>query len=196
MGDSELNFFEEVEKPVSEGAKTLLRSEVKAILEAVLFATDEPISLSRLRQIVEPFHPLPPKAIGTLLQEMREEYGSANRGFTLEEIAGGYLLRTKKEYAPFLAGLTGGRKAEKLSPAASEVLAIIAYKGPITKPQIEQIRGVDSAGSVAALMERGLIGEVGKMEGPGRPTLYSVTPRFLQIFGLKDLGELPEIPSL
>ncbi|MGE3954359.1 MAG: SMC-Scp complex subunit ScpB [Parachlamydiales bacterium] len=188
----EINFFEE---KISEGAKTLLKSEVKAILEAVLFATDEPIALSKLKAIVEPFQDLPPKAIGALLQEMRDEYASAARGFTLEEIAGGYLLRTKKEYAPFLATLAPGKRTERLSAAASEVLAIVAYKGPITRPQIEQIRGVDSAGSVTALLERGLIDEVGKGEGPGKPTLYGVTPRFLQLFGLKTISDLPKLPS-
>ena len=85
------------------------------------------------------------------------------------------------------------RGGEKLSPAASEVLAIIAYKGPITKPQIEQIRGVDSSGSVTSLLERELVEEIGKMDGPGRPSLYTVTPRFLQLFGLKDLSSLPRL---
>ena len=107
MGDSELNFFEEERSP---GAGALLHKEVKAILEAVLFATDEPISLSKMRQIIEPFHSLPPKALGALLQEMKEEYGSSARGFQLEEIAGGYLLRTKKEYAPFVAHLSKGQR--------------------------------------------------------------------------------------
>jgi len=188
----ELNFFEEKEE-ISVGAKTVLHNEVKAILEAVLFATDEPVTLNKLRQVIEPFHPLPTKAIGQLLQQMKEEYGTSARGFQLEEIAGGYLLRTKKEYALYVSHLAKGQKGEKLSNAAAEVLAIIAYKGPITKPQIEQIRGVDSSGSVLSLMERGLVEEVGKMDGPGRPTLYSVTSRFLQLFGLKDVSSLPNL---
>ena len=166
-------------------------SEMKALIEALLFASHEPVSIGKLREVVEGFGPIETKQLRQLLMELKEEYISSSRGFQLEEIAGGFLLRTKQEYGQYVQQLLKSRKGERLSPAASELLAIVAYKQPVTRPQIEAIRGVDSSGPLAALVERGLVEAKGKLEAPGRPSLYRTTSRFLQLLGLKSLSHLP-----
>lgn len=167
------------------------RTRLKRIIEALLFASHEPISFNKLREVLDSVEPLKPRQIQDLLQEMAEEYILQQRSFRLEEIAQGYILRTCKEYGPYIDLLFRNKRTEKLSPAAAEVLAIIAYRQPITRPQIEAIRGVDSSGVIQNLLERQLIEPVGRMEAPGRPTVYGITPYFLKHFGLRDLKELP-----
>lgn len=160
--------------------------EQKRILEALLFASTEPLTLKKLKNVID----LPTKEIKELLTEMQQEYDQEDRAFGLEEIAEGYLLRTRRKYGPYLTELHHHKRADKLSKATLETLAIIAYRQPITKPAMEQLRGVDCSGPVAALQDRGLVEAVGKLEAPGRPTLYGTTSRFLQYFGLKSLKEL------
>lgn len=166
---------------------------VKHIIEALLFASSEPLTLVKLREIIEAFCPIKPRVLRDLISELQQEYISQQRAFRLEEIAQGFLLRTCEEYASYIDLLHRNKRAEKLSPASAEVLAIIAYKNPITKAQIESIRGVDSSGIMQNLVERQLIEAVGRLEAPGRPTLYSTTKDFLKHFGLRDLHDLPEI---
>lgn len=167
------------------------RTRLKRIIEALLFVSHEPISFTKIREVLDSVELLRPRQIQDLLQEMAEEYILQQRSFRLEEIAQGYILRTCKEYGPYIDLLFRNKRTEKLSPAAAEVLAIIAYRQPITKPQIEAIRGVDSSGVIQSLLERQLIEAVGKLEAPGRPTLYGITTYFLKHFGLRDLNELP-----
>lgn len=167
------------------------RTRFKRIIEALLFVSHEPISFNKIREVLDSVEPLKPRQIQDLLQEMAEEYILQQRAFRLEEIAQGYILRTCKEYGPYIDSLFRNKRTEKLSPAAAEVLAIIAYRQPITRPQIEAIRGVDSSGIIQSLLERQLIEPVGRMEAPGRPTLYGITTYFLKHFGLRDLKELP-----
>lgn len=167
------------------------REEAKRVLEAILFASNEPISFIRLRHIANEVHPFKPKELRQMLDEMAESYTLYGHAFQLEEIAEGYLLRTRREYGFYLDQFFHQKKSERLSQAATEVLAIIAYRQPITRPQIEALRGVDSSGVVHSLLERELIHAIGKLEVPGRPTLYGVTKQFLEHFGLKNIEDLP-----
>ena len=167
------------------------RIRLKRIIEALLFVSHEPISFNKIREVLDSVEPLKPKQIQDLLQELAEEYILHQRAFRLEEIAQGYILRTCREYGPYIDLLFRNKRTEKLSPAAAEVLAIIPYRQPITRPQIEAIRGVDSSGVIQSLLERQLIEAVGRLEAPGRPSLYGITPYFLKHFGLRDLKELP-----
>jgi segregation and condensation protein B len=200
----ELNFFQsEVEivpsETIEEAAEPdsswnqidqQLQQHIKRVLEALLFASPDPLPLTKLREVTEMILPLRPRQLRQLLEELKQEYLAQQRAFKLEEIAQGYVLRTYEEYAPYLDQLHRQKRGEKLSPASTEVLAIIAYRQPITRPQIDAIRGVDSSGTLMQLLERQLIEPVGKLEAPGRPTLYGTTKEFLKHFGLKDLSEL------
>lgn len=171
----------------------LLRQHVKGIIEALLFASSDPVPFSKIREITDTFHPYPPKVLQEIIQELKYDYLSQQRAFRLEEIAGGYLLRSCSEYHTYIEQLIRNKRGEKLSQAAMEVLSIIAYRQPITRPQIEVIRGVDSSGVLQVLLDRQLIQNVGKLEAPGRPTLYGVTQTFLKHFGLRDIDELPPL---
>lgn len=171
------------------------RTEAKKIIEALLFASNTPLPFAKIRQIVDELHSFTPRELTTLIQELKIEYDSQQRAFELAEIAEGYVLRTRKEYGGYVDQLFNQRRPEKLSQAATEVLAIIAYRQPITRPQIEALRGVDSSGVLQSLLERNLIEPVGKLETPGRPTLYGVTKQFLQHFGLRSLADLPAASS-
>jgi segregation and condensation protein B len=172
-----------------------LTDEVKRIVEALLFATSEPISLQKLQEIIETTHPIKAKKLKELIDELQSEYVSDERSFRLETIGEGYVLRTHSPYASYIQLLFATKKKEKLSHAAMEVLAIVAYKQPITKAAIEQIRGVDSSGVLQHLMDRELIEVTGKLEAPGRPSLYSTTKEFLKYFGLHSLDELPHLEA-
>lgn len=166
---------------------------VKGIIEALLFACNEPISFDKIREITDTAIPLKPKTVRAIIQELADEYVMQRRSFRIEEIAQGFLLRTCEEFSPYIDVLYRNKRGEKLSHPAAEVLAIIAYKQPITRPQIDAIRGVDSSGTIYSLLERQLIEPVGKLEAPGRPTLYGITKDFLKHFGLRDLYELPGV---
>lgn len=169
-----------------------IRQHAKRIIEALLFASNEPLPFKKIHEVVDTFHEFKPRIIRDLILELQQEYLSQQRAFRLVEIAQGFLLRTCEEYGPFLEALHRNKRTEKLTQASAEVLAIIAYRQPITRPQIEAIRGVDCSGIVQNLLERQLIEPVGKLEAPGRPTLYSITKDFLKHFGLRDLEELPK----
>ena len=161
-------------------------------MEALFFSSSEPISFTRIREIVDTFQPLKPRILRDLINELQQEYLSQQRAFRLEEIAEGFLLRTCEDYSGYIDQLFRNKRTEKLSQASAEVLAIIAYKQPITRPQIEAIRGVDCSGIVQNLLERELIEPSGRLEAPGRPTLYSTSAGFLQHFGLRSAEDLPK----
>jgi segregation and condensation protein B len=167
--------------------------QIKRIIEALLFANSSPLTFDKLRQIVDGFRTIKPRILRMLIQELQQEFISQRRAFRLEEIAEGFILRTCEEFSPYIEQLGSNRRSEKLSHASAEVLAIIAYRQPITRPQIDAIRGVDSSGTVQNLLERELIEAVGKLEAPGRPTLYGITKLFLEHFGLRNLKELPPL---
>ncbi len=180
------------EAPDSAQIDQQMQQTIKKVIEALLFTSPEPLQLNKIREITDTLYPLRPRQLRQLIDSLRQDYISHQRAFKLEEIAQGYVLRTHEEYAPYLDILHRQRRSEKISYAATEVLAIIAYRQPITRPQIDAIRGVDSSGTVMQLIERQLIEPVGKLEAPGRPTLYATTKEFLKHFGLKDLKELAD----
>lgn len=194
----DLSYPESLVESTEEDEKTLewkqinqqLQQHLKRVIEALLFASAEPLPLAKIREVTDTILPLRPRQIRQFIEELRQDYLSQQRAFQIEEIAQGYVLRTFEEYAPYVDLLHRHKRGEKLSPASTEVLAIIAYRQPITRPQIDAIRGVDSSGSLMQLLERQLIEPLGKLEAPGRPTLYGITKEFLKHFGLKDLSEL------
>ncbi|HYB91836.1 MAG TPA: SMC-Scp complex subunit ScpB [Candidatus Binataceae bacterium] len=162
---------------------------LKSILESLLFAAGEPVSLGRLAAVLE--HE-PRAAIQKALAEMAADYAARNRGILLEEVAGGYQFRTPPEHAHYVRALLATRPP-RLSRPFLETLSIIAYRQPVTRPEIEQLRGVDSGAVLETLLERRLIRIAGRKEAPGRPMIYATTPEFLEVFGLKDLESLPDL---
>jgi segregation and condensation protein B len=162
----------------------------KAILEAILLASPEPLTVKRIADVMG----LDDKDARILIDDLRKEYQQPGRGLYVQEMAGGYVLTTRPEYAEFVAKLLQPRP-KGLSHAALETLSIIAYRQPITKPEIEGVRGVNVDRSVEVLLERRLVKELGRKDGPGRPMLYGTTKEFLQYFGLKDLTDMPTITT-
>lgn len=191
MEKKEINLLEE-QLPLPGFAPTEREQKhlMKKIIEALLFATAEPLSFQKIREILETKIALKPKTLKDALEDLQDEYIHQQRAFRLEETAEGFLLKTCEEYSPFIQQLFRDKRQEKITSAQAEVLAIIAYKQPITKPAIDAVRGVDSSGTLQILLERELVQALGKQEAPGRPTLYGITPHFLLHFGLKDLSEL------
>jgi segregation and condensation protein B len=167
-------------------------SNPKAALEALLFSSDEPLTLALLAESLD----LPAAEVAEAMRELDAEYQAREAGVQLREIAGGHLLVTSPEHAEWVGRLLRGRKRARLSRAALETMAIVAYKQPVTKGEIESIRGVDSSAVLATLMERNLITIRGRSKVVGRPLLYGTTGEFLDYFGLRDLAELPRPEEL
>ncbi len=168
------------------------RDEIKSILESLLFVADGPQSVQRLAEVLDP---VDKELIHELLHELRQDFEAQNRGIRLVEVAGGYQLRTPKANAEAVKKFLGGRPA-RMGKATLETLAIIAYRQPITKAEIEAIRGVDVDGVITTLLERNLIRAVARKDVPGRPFLYGTTLEFLQLFNLKDLSQLPTLKEM
>lgn len=169
--------------------------DLKNILESLLFVADEPLAIDRFKKILPEVET---KQIRQAMTALAAQYIERGTSFYLEEVAGGYQLRTRPEYTKWIQRLVQPKPA-RLSRAALETLAIIAYKQPVVRADIEHIRGVDSGGVLRLLMERKLVRILGRKEIPGRPLIYATTKLFLEVFGLKDLKELPtpeEIESL
>jgi segregation and condensation protein B len=186
--DSEANLLEieQADFPLLENKQ----DQIIRIIEALLFSTKEPLTLDKIRSIITTTYPISPSKLLELIQQMKAAYREEKRAFQIDEIAGGFLLRTVEEMAPFLELLHSNRRSEKLSEASIETLAIIAYKGPITRSEIDRLRGVDSSGTLAALIERGLVEPVGRKNAPGRPMQYNTTTLFMTYFGLKGSDDL------
>jgi segregation and condensation protein B len=175
------------------GWNNMEMSEYKAIVEGLLFAAgDEGLSLQQIASVLE----IKEEQAKEIVSALKEEYERGQRGIQLVELAGVFQLATKKEHAPYLKKLVESPSSTSLSQAALETLAIIAYRQPITRAEIEEIRGVKSDKPIQTLMARALIKEVGRAEGTGRPILYGTTKEFLDYFGLKTLEELPPLPEL
>lgn len=168
------------------------RDRLKSILESLLFAADSPVTVARIREIVGE---VDRKEIVALLEELQSEFEAAGRGFRVVEVAGAYQMRTPKENAEWVKNLYQGRPA-RMSRPLLETLAIIAYKQPITRAEVEAIRGVDVDGVLATLQERRLVRIVARKDVPGRPFLYGTTQEFLQLFNLKDLSQLPTLKEM
>ncbi|UCE64721.1 MAG: SMC-Scp complex subunit ScpB [Nitrospirota bacterium] len=169
---------------------TLDEQEIKSILEAVLFVAHDPLTLDRLTAVVEG----PPKSVvSETLKILQKEYEQEGRGLRLAEVAGGFLLVTRPEYAPYIKRLNKSKSITKLSRSALETLAIISYKQPIIRADIEKIRGVETSGVLRTLLDQKLVRIVGRQDVPGRPILYGTSKLFLQRFGLRDLRDLPPL---
>ncbi len=162
-----------------------------AIVEAVLFAAAEPIEYRKLASVLG----MDDEQILLVLDELQKKYDTESSGICLLQLADKYQLCSKKEYIDAVRAVLDLKRNAPLSQAAFEVLAIIAYNQPITKPYMEQIRGVDCSGVVNTLVQRGLIEEKGRLEVPGRPVLYGTTADFLRCFSLNSLDDLPELPQ-
>jgi segregation and condensation protein B len=167
-------------------------AEKKSLIEALLFISGEPVTLAELKNSSE----IPEAELKVLLDEMIAEYNGRNGGVLIAEIANGYQMVTNPHYAQWIRKFKSSASAAKLSMPALETLAIIAYKQPIIKAELEQIRGVNSDGVIKTLLDRRLIKIMGRKEMPGKPLLYGTTREFLQYFGLKDLTELPTLSEL
>lgn len=165
----------------------LFPDEAKSIIEALLLVSSEPLTVKTIASILEREE----LDITYLLKDIKADCEKERRGFCLMEVAGGYLFATRQEHAPYVEKLVKPRLST-LSQAALEALAIIAYKQPITRSEIDEIRGVNSDSSLNTLLERGLIEEKGRKETIGRPILFGTTAAFLKYFCLKSLNELPK----
>jgi segregation and condensation protein B len=164
-------------------------NKVRGIIEALVFASSEPV---RLREIAEILG-IHEYTVRDLLDDLMSEYSQNQRGIQITQVAGGYQFATNPAYADFIKKMKKTPRHTPLSQAALETLAIIAYKQPVTRAEIEALRGVSVDSSLNTLLERGLIEEKGRKDGPGRPILYATTGNFLKYFGLTDLSELPAI---
>lgn len=164
----------------------------KAVIEALLFVSDEPLDIRRIGQVLE----IEPAIIKQLVAGLIQEYKERDRGLEIIEIAGGYEIITRPEYAPWIKRLFRFRRESRLSQPALETAAIIGYHQPITKAEIEAIRGVNVDGSLKTLLAKNLVRIVGKKKVVGRPILYGTTKEFLRCFGLVSLKDLPALNEL
>ena len=164
--------------------------QLRSAIEALLFVSNNPLSLDRLKDI---FEETAPEQIETQIQALRHEYDERGAGIMLAEVAGGYQLATRPENVSWIRKFKSVKVSAKLSKPALETLAIVAYKQPITRMEVEAIRGVNIGGIIRNLMERRLVKIVGKKDVPGKPMMYGTTLEFLQYFGLKDLSALPTL---
>lgn len=165
---------------------------IKSIIESLLFVADGPLTIQRLSEVLEGVEK---EDVRLTLDELQSELENSRRGVRLVEVAGGYQFRTAKVNADWVKKFLGGRPA-RIGRATLETLAIIAYRQPITRAEIEAIRGVDVDGVINTLLDRSLIRAVARKDVPGRPFLYGTTPEFLQLFNLKDLTHLPTLKEM
>jgi segregation and condensation protein B len=168
------------------------REEIKSVIESLLFVAEAPLTVQRLGEVLEG---VAKEDIRSTLDELHAELEANRRGVRLVEVAGGYQLRTAKANADWVKKFLGGRPA-RMGRATLETLAIIAYRQPITRAEIEAIRGVDVDGVINTLLDRSLIRAVARKDVPGRPFLYGTTPEFLLLFNLKDLTHLPTLKEM
>ena len=169
----------------------MTNEEIRAACEAILFASGEPVELSRMALALE----LEPDVVSGALWELSMMLDERQSGICLLHLGSKYQLCSRVEYAQQVRNVLDLKKNAPLSPAAFEVLAVVAYNQPVTKAYIEQIRGVDCSGVVATLCQKGLLEEKGRLDLPGRPLLYGTTPDFLRCFCLSSLSDLPELPE-
>lgn len=170
----------------------MVDAELKKAVETLLFITDKPLSIERIRDLVGSKETEP---VAEAVAEIRRELESRSSSLQLLEIAGGFQMATQSPYAPFVRKLFADRLTMRLSNAAHETLSIIAYKQPLTRAEIEEIRGVEVIAALETLLEKRLIRVAGRKETVGRPLLYGTTQDFLRQFGLKSLEDLPPIES-
>ena len=163
-----------------------------AIIEAIIFASEVPLTVERVAEIMPDTEK---REITALLEKLVQEYVMRGGGFCLMEVAGGFQFRTRQDLAPWIRKLKAARPA-MLSPAALETLAVVAYRQPLVKSEIDRIRGVDTSGALKGLLEKKLVRIVGRKDVPGKPIIYGTTKKFLEVFNLMDLSELPTLREL
>lgn len=167
-----------------------MQDNVRAVIEALLFVSEKPLAIEQIKDILDN---LEPGQIRQILAELNSEYEKTNRGIRIVEIAGGFRMITASVLAPFLNKLYRQRRKERLSKPALETLAIIAYKQPVTKLDIESLRNVNIDGVIDSLLEKNLVRITGRKKAPGRPFVFGTTRAFLEYFGLKSLDDLPKM---
>ncbi len=166
-------------------------SDGMATIEAILFACGEPIELDKLASAAE----IESETVAKMIQRLNDRYTEQGSAFTISRLGSSYQMMTRPDFAPQIKAALETRRQAPLSPAALEVLAIVAYNQPVTKSFVEQVRGVDSSGVVNSLVERNLLEEYGRLDLPGRPIAYKTTENFLRCFGMNDIGGLPPLPD-
>lgn len=172
------------------GEVNMEENNLKSAVEALIFASEKPITLEQIKKVLE----IPDNdSINKIIEELKTEYIAQNRGIRVTEVAGGFQMITSNIFAPFLKKLFKNRYNDKLSKQALESLAIIAYKQPLTKVEIESLRNVNIDGVMKSLLEKNLIRICGRKKIPGRPYVFGTTREFLEHFGLKSLQDLPKI---
>ncbi len=166
--------------------------ETKAIIEAIIFASESPLPIDRIREIL---NEVDRNEIARLVQSLISEYEERQGGFLLQEVAGGLHFRTRSDLSFWINKLMKAKQS-MLTNAAMETLAVVAYKQPVVKSEIDRIRGVDVGSSLKGLLEKKLVRIMGRKDVPGKPIMYGTTKKFLEIFSLKDLSELPTLKEL
>ena len=162
------------------------------IIEALLFASPDPLTQKKVNMVLYPESP----DLKNLVNKLNKIYNDAGHAFQIRYVANGYQLVAKKEYAHYIRMMLSKTRKVSLSPASLDSLAIIAYKQPIGRHEVEAIRGVDSTGVIKTLLNRKLVAIKGRSRGPGRPLLYKTTDEFLQYFGLRNLSDLPKLKEI
>ena len=163
---------------------------IKQIIESIMFAVGRDVSINELSSVLE----LAPENVEEIIESMRTEFEEAGRGIQIIKLNNGYQLCSRKENYEYIYQIIDKRNKPNLSQAALETLAIIAYNPKITRAEIESIRGVNSDGTIYKLLYNNLIEDAGRLDAPGRPTMYKVTNKFMKMFGITSLDELPELP--
>lgn len=166
-------------------------NESLCIIEALLFASGEPISLDRLSEASG----IEPETVSKLIDQLERRYNVSDSAIRVLRLENSYQLATREEYAPYIKRAMENKRQARLSPAALEVLAVVAYNQPVTKAFVEQVRGTDSSGVINTLVDRELLYEAGRLELPGRPITYKTTDNFLRCFKLESLAQLPSLPD-
>lgn len=167
--------------------------EIKGVVEALIFAADKPISLQEMKEVLGG---IDGQAVREVIGSLQEEYESQRRSFQIVEVGGGFRMSTRPQFGEWLKKFYKFRHRERLTPASLETLAVIAYKQPLIRAEIEAIRGVDVSGVLHSLLEKRFIRVMGRKEVAGRPLIYGTTNQFLEHFGLKSLSELPRMGEL
>lgn len=176
-----------------EKTQTSTSENLRAAVEAMLFASEKPLLIEQVKKVLDN---MPADQVRRIIEELKADYESNSRGIRIFEVAGGFQMIANPTFAPFLKKLfKGPQSADKLSKSGTETLAIIAYKQPLSKLEIESLRQVNVDGVMQTLLDRGLIRVVGRKKTPGRPKVYGTTRQFLEYFGLKSLEELPKIEN-
>lgn len=169
-------------------------NENKAIIEGLIFAAESPLTIERIIEILQE-REINRQEVAAHLRELTAAHEERRGGFLLREIAGGYQFRTRPDLAVWIAKMKACRPAA-LTAAALETLAVVAYRQPVVKAEVDRLRGVDAGRPLRTLLERRLIRILGRKDVPGKPMIYGTTKKFLEVFGLKDLSELPTLGEL